>query len=187
MMEKDEKQSRGSISPLAVFCSFVLVFGIVLSVTSTLKPLKYSKAYVWYFGFAVEGVVFIVLLLVLLRKRFAGLLGLVLVFIYLFTAGFGAMLCEVNAMRLGRLKYYESKTITATIDGVDYEWDQKSVTYNSENLKYWDELQEESKYAIYVDGEKRNLGIYVSDKDENIYIEIYPGGTGMYLILEPTQ
>ena len=73
-MEKEEKQSRGRISPLAVVCSYVLVFGIVLSVTYTLMPLKYSMAYAWYFGFAVEGAVFIILLLVLLRKRFVGLL-----------------------------------------------------------------------------------------------------------------
>jgi len=41
-------------------------------------------------------------------------------------------------------------------------------------------------YKLYIDGEKESKSVYTKPDDEkNIYVEVYGGGTGLFLILSP--
>ena len=84
------------------------------------------------------------------------------------------------------------------VDGVDYEWDQQSVTYNSSGLEYYgmdlSSSQSSMAYsnssmpiAVIIDGEKTSYPVYKDSVSENVYIEITSAGTGIYLILSPKK
>lgn len=125
-----KKTDEPYISILGIFEIIVLALGVIISISATIKPLKYTNKYAWCFVFAVIGLVFIIVLAKNLKKRYAWLLGACLIFVYIFVAGFGAIVCEVNASRLRQLSYYEGKNVYTYVNDVRYEWDGESVTYD---------------------------------------------------------
>jgi hypothetical protein len=70
------------------------------------------------------------------------------------------------------------------MDGITYSWDHKSVTYNSTDLEY---VESTKDVAISVGGETKRYDVYKDGNSSNIYIEIYSGGTGIYLKLSPEK
>ena len=54
----------------------VLVFGVILSITGTVKAVNLSSSFIPYFGFAVLGIVIAVVLFLLRKKRFTFLVGI---------------------------------------------------------------------------------------------------------------
>ena len=95
-------------------------------------------------------------------------------------------MCELNSARLNRLSYYKEKSVEVKIDDVVYEWDGESVTYDPRELTYISEsLDGDHEVRILVDGEEKKNNILINPNNDNIYLEITGGGTGIYLILEP--
>lgn len=190
MQRVDNGNSEGkqSVSLFTIIEILILIFGVILSISSTVKTLKYTNKYVWCFAFAVLGVVFIAILIYNIKKKLIWLLGIVLILLYLIIAGFGAIVCEMNSARLNRLSYYKGKSVEVKIDDIIYEWDGQSVTYDPRELTYISEsLEADHKIRILVDGEEKKNNIYVNPQNDNIYLEITGGGTGIYLILEPKR
>ena len=198
-MAKENKESLiKQISLFTIIEILILAFGVFLSVHSTLKPLKYTYDYAWCFIFAFLGIGFIAVLIIFIKKKWIWIVGSGLIFGYLIIAGFGSIVCEMNYSRLRYLEYYKDKTIQAEVDGVDYEWDQQSVTYNSSGLEYYgmdlSSSQSSMTYsnssmpiAVIIDGEKTSYPVYKDSVSENVYIEITSAGTGIYLILSPKK
>ena len=94
----------------------ILIFGVISSLSSTVKTLKYTNKYIWCFAFAVLGLVFIAILIFNIKKKLIWLLGIALILLYLIIAGFGAIVCELNSARLNRLSYYKGKSVEVKID-----------------------------------------------------------------------
>ena len=177
-----KKTEENYISILGIFEIIVLALGVFISVSTSIKPLKYTNKYVWCFAFSVVGLVFIFILARNLKKRYAWLLGACLIFVYIFIAGFGAIVCEVNASRLRQLSYYEGKNVYTFVSDVMYEWDGKSVTYDPSSLKPLSE-----SYQLRVGDESKVCVIYEKEQSKELFAEVFSGGTGIYLILEPKE
>ena len=178
-------QNINKISFLTIVDIVILLFGILFSITSTVKTLKFTYKYIWCFAFAILGVIFVIFLIRNMRKKLVWLIGVAFICIYLVAAGFGAIVCEMNSARLGRISYYEGKSVEVQIDDAFYEWDGQSVTYDSRELTYISESSEGNHVIhILVDGEEKNNNVLVNQNNDNIYLEITGGGTGIYLILE---
>ena len=189
MQRVDNGNSEGkkAVSLFTIIEIMILVFGVISSISSTVKTLKYTNKYVWCFAFAVLGVVFIAVLIYNIKKKLIWLLGIGLIFIYLIVAGYGAIVCELNSARLNRLSYYKGKSVEVKIDDVIYEWDGQSVTYDSRELTYISEsLEGNHAIHILVDGEEKKNNILINPDNDTIYLEITGGGTGIYLILSQT-
>ena len=185
-VDNGDLESKKAVSIFTIIEILILIFGVILSISSTVKPLKYTNKYIWCFSFAVLGVVFILVLIFNIKKKLIWLLGIALILLYLIIAGFGAIVCEMNSARLNRLSYYKGKSVEVKIDDVVYEWDGQSVTYDPRELTYISEsLDGDHKIRILVDGEEKKNNILINPNNDNIYLEITGGGTGIYLILEP--
>ena len=178
---KDGAEKR-KVSVIVIMEILILAFGVLLSIEGSVQALRVTFKYAWCFVFAVFGVGLIGVLIWRIRKRFTWLIGIVFIIIYLFTAGFGYFVCTLNKARIKRLQYYESKTVCAYVDDVKYSWDGKSVTYNSEDLIYVNGYPEHI-IKVYIDDEERSMGVYTDPSSQDIYLEIYGGATGDYLIL----
>ena len=60
----------------------ILALGVILSVLGTVKAAKLSDKYIPYFLIALAGVILIVILLCLIKKRFTFLLGIGFIVFY---------------------------------------------------------------------------------------------------------
>ena len=96
---------------LVIIESIILSLGVIISFQGTLKAALLSSKYIPYFLFAVLGIAFIVILIRLIKKKLTYLLGIGFIVFYLIFAGFGYVVCEMNAGRLKRLDYYEDKMV----------------------------------------------------------------------------
>lgn len=168
---------------LTVVECLILVFGVILSITGTVKAVKLSTSYIPYFWFAVLGIVFAVVLFILRKKRFTFLAGIGMIAIYLIVAGFAYIVCTVNATRMRNLLFYEGKIIVMTIDDKHYVWNGEGY-YNSSDLKPVD-VREQNAF-ISVDGEDKELSfVYMNPGDEDtVYYEISGRNAGEYLVME---
>lgn len=70
----DLKPKRKYISVLGIFEILILLLGIFLSFSSTIKPLKYTLKYMWSFSFTILGLIFVVIMIILIRKKFVSLI-----------------------------------------------------------------------------------------------------------------
>lgn len=184
-VDNGDSEGKKAVSLFTIIEIMILVFGVISSISSTVKTLKYTNKYVWCFAFAVLGVVFIAILIYNIKKKLIWLSGIALILLYLIIAGFGAIVCEMNSARLNRLSYYKGKSVEVKIDDVAYKWDGQSVTYDPRELTYISEsLDGDHKIRILVDGEEKKNNILINPNNDNIYLEITGGGTGIYLILE---
>ena len=183
----EESESKEKyISILGIFETLILLLGAVCSVKSTIKPIKYTLDYLWCFGFPILGIVFVAIMIIFIRKRYVILIGMALIFIYIFVAGFGAIVCEVNYMRLKTVSYFKDKEVVLTVDDSTYKWDGKSVSYNPENMEYVDDSGSNGKtYTCKVSGDTYKHAIYSDTQQKDVYyLEISSSGTGIYLRLE---
>ena len=105
-----------------------------------------------------------------------------MIVVYLVTAGFGAIVCEVNYSRLKHIDYYKGKEVKVIVDDKEYVWDGESVSYDYENFTYIDPA-EQPNTKIMVDGEQRKMGLYTGTKQNKIYLETYGGDVGIFLEL----
>ena len=184
MDNKTVQSKKKRISILAIIEVLILAFGILLSISSTLKPLPYTLRYVWCFACVLLGIAMIAVLIVLIRKRFIWLLGFAFIIIYLFAAGSGAITCELNASRLRRVDYFRGKEVVATINDTTYKWDGESVSYDRSNLEVIDYSTLE-KAGITIDGKKSSYAMLRCMDSPDIALEVYGGATGIFLILSP--
>lgn len=184
-INENEDKKRG-VSILGIFEILILLLGVAISIRTTIKPLQYTTKYIWCFGIALIGLVFITIVVILLKKRFVWLIGAVLIFIYIYVAGFGAIVCEVNTGRLRRVSWYEGKEVIAVLDDTTYVWDGKSVIYNSSDLELIDRSQLKT-CEITVDGESRNCEIYKEPDPRHIFLEVESSSTGIYFVLTKTE
>ena len=168
---------------LVIIESIILSLGVIISFQGTLKAALLSSKYIPYFLFAVLGIAFIVILIRLIKKKLTYLLGIGFIVFYLIFAGFGYVVCEMNAGRLKRLDYYEDKMVWLEIDGESYAWTREAI-YDSENLKPLDVGGNEAYFVV--DGNKKRVSyVYVMPgEDDTIYYEIYGGATGDYLMMK---
>ena len=167
---------------LTIIECVILALGVLLSFQGTMKAALLSDKYVPYFLFAVLGIAFIVILICLIKKRLTYLLGIGFILFYMIFAGFGYVVCEMNAARIKRLDYYKDKTVWLEIDGESYAWTRETF-YNSEELEPLDVGGSETYFVV--DGNKKRVSyVYVMPgEDDTIYYEIYGGATGDYLIM----
>ena len=181
----DLKPKRKYISVLGIFEILILLLGIFLSFSSTIKPLKYTLKYMWGFSFTILGLIFVVIMIILIRKKFVSLIGIGLILVYLFVAGFGAVVCEMNAVRMQKISVFEGKEVVLTIDDSFYTWDGKSVSYDPSNMEYVGISGSTEKTILCtVDGESKKFGIYLDSQQREVYyIEISPSGAGIFLKL----
>lgn len=179
--DTETKLNKKRVSILGIIEIIILLFGTFLSITGTLAPLKYSMKYAWCFVFALLGLVFVAIMIILLRRKFVVLIGLVLIIIYFFAAGWAYIICEMNMMRLARIAFYEDKEVILTVDGSTYEWDGKSVSYSDEGLLPVDTSDSSNTYIFTVNGEDGRGGLY-KDATGAYYVQTSPSGTGIYLI-----
>lgn len=161
----------------------ILALGVFLSVQGTLKASILSAKYLPYFLFAVLGIAFIVILIKLMKKRFAFFLGIGFIIFYLIFAGLGYFTCEINAARIKRLNYYKDKEVTLEIDGDSYEWT-KEAFYNSESLEPLDVGGNEAYFVVNGDKKRISFVYVMPGEDDIVYYEIYGGATGDYLIMK---
>ena len=161
----------------------ILFLGVLLSIQGTVKVVAYSVSYIPYFIFAVIGIVFIVVLFLLRKKKLTFLLGIGMIFCYLITAGFGYIVCVQNAARMKRLEFFEGKEVVINVGEEEYIWNGEAV-YQSENLVPVDVTSDNA--SVTVSGEKKSISfVYViPGDDDTIYYEIYSGSTGDYLVME---
>ena len=160
----------------------ILALGVLLSAQGTFKVYQLSSKYAPLFLLALLGIIFIAILIIFMKKKFTYILGIGFIMFYVVFAGFGFIVCEVNAARIRRLDYYEEKTVELEIDGETYEWTGEAF-YDSMDLEPLDVGGKETCFVV--DGEKRDISfVYVMPGDEDtIYYEIYSGATGDYLIM----
>lgn len=177
-----KKTDEPYISILGIFEIIVLALGVIISISATIKPLKYTNKYAWCFVFAVIGLVFIIVLAKNLKKRYAWLLGACLIFVYIFVAGFGAIVCEVNASRLRQLSYYEGKNVYTYVNDVRYEWDGESVTYDPSGFV---PLREPLEFRV--GDESKTYEVYTKEQSAQLFAEVFSGSTGIFLILDPKE
>lgn len=175
-------EQKGRISLFTMMEIIILALGVVMSISSTLKPLRYTAKYAWCIAFPILGAMMIIYLISKIRKKRIWLIGIGFIMLYLFVAGFGAYICELNSSRLNRLSYYKGKEVRAILGDTEYKWDGESVSYNPEKLEYMDPMEQQN-LTITVNGESKRYGVLKSTEDHCIYLEIYGGGTGIFLKL----
>lgn len=168
---------------LVIIECIILALGVILSAQGTLKAASLSGKYVPYFLFAVLGIAFIVILIRLIKKRLTYLLGIGFIVFYLFFAGFGYIVCEMNAARIKRLNYYEDKNVWLEIDGESYAWTREAF-YSSEDLKPLDVSGNEAFFVVGGDKKRVSFVYVMPGEDDTVYYEIYGGATGDYLIMK---
>ena len=174
------------ISILAIFEMVILFIGVLMSIRSTTRVLKYDFKYAGYYAFALLGLAFIAILILLVKKKYAWIIGLTFIIVFLIVGGFADLVCEANYSRLKKVNYYKGKTITAEYNGNYYEWDGESYFFYRKDMVLEDHPSVNNDYKLYIDGEESKMCIYTSPEDtENIYIEIFGGDIGAYLILAP--
>ncbi len=171
--------------PVIIEC-IILAFGVLLSIQGTAKAAQLSDKYVPYFLFAVLGIAFIAVLICLIKKKLTFVLGIGFILFYMVFAGFGYIVCEMNAARIKRLSYYEGKTVTLEMDSGSYAWTGEAY-YRSEELEPLDVSMNEAYFVI--NGEKRRVSfVYVMPGEDNtIYYEIYGGASGDFLIMKKSD
>ncbi len=179
-----ELPEKRSISLLTIIEIIVLAIGVAMSFSSTVKPLKYTARYAWCFIFPLLGVGLIAFLIVKIRKKMIWLIGLGFIIMYLITAGYGAFVCELNNSRLKRISGFTGKEVIAVQGDTEYIWDGESASYNPEKLEYMKQ-DERGMLKVTVDGEEAHYGVLTSSDDDCLYLEIYGGGTGIFLKLSP--
>ena len=167
----------------AIIESIILGIGVLLSIQGTAKAVGYSDSYIPYFSLAALGIVFIVILILLRKKKLNFLLGIGFIIVYLYVAGFGYIVCVQNAARMWRLGYYEGKAIEITIGEDRYVWTGEAF-YRSADLEPVDVRDKDA--SITIDGEPGSVSfIYAKPGEEDtIYYNIYSGSTGDYLVLD---
>ena len=180
----EELPEKRRISLFAIIEIIVLAIGVAMSFSSTVKPLKYTMRYAWCFIFPLLGVGLIAFLIVKIRKKLIWLIGLGFIIMYLITAGYGAFVCELNCSRLKRISGFTGKEVRAVLGEIEYTWDGESASYNPENLEYM-KPDDRLNLKVTVDGEKAHYGVLTSSDDDCLYLEIYGGGTGIFLKLSP--
>ena len=181
-MNSDDRLKTGKISLFTIIEIVILAFGVFLSLQSTFKIMAFTTRYAWCFAFAAVGVALIAVLIINIRRKKIWILGIFFIIFYVYFAGFGAFICEINASRLKIVNYYKEQGVSAEIVGVSYEWDRESVTYDPTNLEYLDpSIEPEQK--IVIGDEERRVCVYKGPDPNAIYLEVYGGGTGIYLIL----
>ena len=173
---------KESISLFTIIDIIILAIGVWMSVTSTVKTFQYSNKYAWCFIFALIGIAMIAFLVWKIKKKRIWLIGIGLIIVYLIVGGFGAFVCEYNYTRLKRLSWYDGKEINAEVNGVYYTWDNESVTYDPTDMEYIGSSSDNS-IDFTIDGKHESHGVYTKPGSDDIYVEIYGGGTGIYLIL----
>lgn len=176
LQNQGEKKKR--ISVIVIFETLILIVGTILSISGTCEALHYSVNYWGYFGLALLGIGFIVLLLARCRKKYTWIIGVALIFLYLFTAGWGYIVCVLNAERMNRLEYYSGKEIYVIMDETRYSWDGESTFYDAKDL------QDIECYDVWVDDEMEKHMICRKADDDSLYLEIYSGATGDFLVLK---
>ena len=167
---------------LTVIECIILAIGVLLSILGTVKAVKQSDAYIPYFLFAVLGIAFIVILICLIKKRFTFLAGIGFIVFYLIFAGFGYIVCEVNATRLKRLSYYKDKEVRLVIGSDEYAWTGEAV-FSSKDLTPLDVRKDN---AVFKSGnEKLNVGFvyYKPGENDTVYYEFSSGATGNYMVM----
>ena len=181
-------KKKTTVSTLVIFEIMILLLGIGMSIASTFKALQYTLKYVWCFLFPVLGIILVVTLIIMIRKKRAALIGLAFICIYLLTAGFGAIVCEVNSSRLRILSQFDGKEVTVSFADSVYIWDGSSVTYDPRNMEPYSEISGGGEYLCMVGGEKKSYVLY-SDREKQAvyYLEVSSAGTGIYFILSPKQ
>ena len=192
--EENKEENKGSAG-LRGFASFlckglvlleclILALGTVTSFFSTLKVTKLSARYVPFFLLALLGVLFVALLIRFFRKKWTPLFGIVLIFVYLFTAGYGYYVCELNAGRLRRLTFFQDKEVVLNVEGEQYVWNGQTK-YGSRDLV---SMSEDRVASIQIGEETKSIALsslYVRNGEEDrIYYQIYSGATGDYLVLQ---
>ena len=167
----------------AIIESIILGIGVLLSIQGTAKAVGYSSSYIPYFALAALGIVFIVILILLRKKKFTFLLGIGFIVVYLYVAGFGYIVCVQNAARMSRLGYYEGKAIEITIGEDRYVWTGEAY-YRSADLEPVD-VRDEGAF-VTIEGETRSVSfVYeMPGNDDTVYYEIYSGSTGDYLVMD---
>ncbi len=167
----------------AIIESIILGIGVLLSIQGTAKAIGYSSSYIPYFALAALGIVFIVILILLRKKKFTFLLGIGFIVVYLYVAGFGYIVCVQNAMRMRRLEYYEGKEIELTIGDDRYVWTGEAY-YRSADLRPVD-VSDEGAF-VTIEGETRSVSfVYeMPGNDDTVYYEIYSGSTGDFLVMD---
>lgn len=160
----------------------ILALGSLLSIQGTLKAYRLSSEYAPLFLFALLGIIFIAVLLIFIKRRFTYILGVGFIIFYVIFAGFGYIVCNVNAARIRRVRYYEGKTVELQIDGKSYAWTGEAF-YKFKDLEPMDVSEREAYFVV--DGEKTQINfVYVMPgEDDTIYYEFYGGSTGDYLIM----
>lgn len=171
---------KRKISPLIIIEAVILAFGVFLSIQATVKPLRFTTKYIWCFVFPLLGIGMILFLLLRLRKKFTSLIGIGLILLYLFAAGYGYFICELNYSRLNKISFFEGKEVKIVYDDTEYKWDGESVTYERNGLINI----ESGEMKITLDGEDIRYGVLRKPEDDNLYLEIYGGGTGIFLKLD---
>ena len=167
----------------AIIESIILGIGVLLSIQGTAKAVGYSDSYIPYFSLAALGIVFIVILILLRKKKLNFLLGIGFIVVYLYVAGFGYIVCVQNAARMWRLGYYEGKAIEITIGEDRYVWTGEAY-YRSTDLEPVDVRDKDA--SITIDGEPGSVSFVYSKpgEEDTIYYNIYSGSTGDYLVLD---
>lgn len=165
----------------------ILSIGVLLSYSGTEEAVQYSAAYKPYYLYALLGVVFIVLLVVLRDKNFTVGLGILMIMAYVVFAGFhGYWTCALYADRMEALQGYIGKTVVLRIDGDTYVWNGKAF-YDEEALEYVP--LEGREVSVEVDGEKKTPHkVLVRQNDYSVlYYEMYTDAMGDYLVMVKTE
>lgn len=164
----------------------LLLLAALVSALVTADAVAYAEKFIPYFAVALLGAALAVLLFVLRNNRFALFLGIAFLFVYLVTAGFGGLACQVNKTRLRRLESYKQHSVQLILRGRQYDWDRESITYTPTDMELLP-LQDAQQAELRYDGEKRDAAysLYLRRGEDVVYYEISSSGTGEYLVLTP--
>ena len=154
---------------------FILAIGIALSVSGTVKIIRYSTSYLPYFGIGVLGATFIAFLIVFRKKKFSVFVGIGLIVFYLFFAGFAYLVCQANATRLRHLEHYNGKEVYLYANGEWYKWNGETE-YNTAGFQGMN-LNGQDAVIQIGDEEKDVSYVLYNPKDPNtLYYEFYSSG-----------
>ena len=118
----------------------------------------------------------------ILKKKFTFILGIGFIILYVVFAGYGYIVCEMNAARIKRLNYYEGKAVNLEIDDKSYAWTGEAF-YNSHDLEPLDVGGNDAYFVVNGERKRVNFIYVMPGDDKTIYYEIYGGATGDYLIM----
>ncbi len=186
---RNEEKSFGKIvlNKMLIFEVLILVLGLGISIFYTCSVLKYDIRNAWFFRFAVVDIIFIIVTIAVSRKKtnVGNFIGFIFIFVFLLYGGYGAFCCMLLDQRMEHLSYYKGKTVSAEVDDSLYVWDGESVTYSLGKDSRAEQI-DKSKHTVVVniDNQQTEKALYDDDSDENMYLQIYGGGTGEWLILK---